>query len=621
MKGVVAVFVPNIHTIGRHENLHYLRCKIIENGYKVMIFSSFTDLYHGDALDVGEKSIYSLYDRIDMRAAVIYSELLKSTEICDEITAYCKKRKIPVFAVEREIKGAYGIFFDYETPFRKLVDHVIEEHGAKDICLLSGIKGNNFSEARNEAYRRSLKAHGLRFNEKDIYYGEFWDQPARAAVLKMLSERSKVPDALVCANDTMAISAAIALQENGLNVPEDIIVTGIDGIERAEIFSPSITTAKIDYRSAGDYIVSKILAAEKGVPIVPERKEFGCNQILGQSCGCKPVPSNAASRVYLELDSLLDWNRMYRMFNDHMLLSNMDDRGILGVLDNIKKQFSEVLYSASELYLDPTYFGYTDTSGAGNVLAVRTNVIGNECSVPFKSLGTDDICSEELLAKSDSMIFVPVHCLERVYGYAVMSFDPSDSMGAWRIYDFITHLNILLASVEVTTQLNETIEQLGVLYIHDQLTELLNRRGFYREVRRLFDRAESEGQDLLFVSGDLNGLKYINDNFGHSEGDFAIANTAKILYDAVGENGICARFGGDEYMIAMLAVETADSFEARVYTAIDKFNLKGGKPYDICVSLGCEKATVEDARKSMHDIMKRADDKMFAKKVRSRHSR
>ena len=621
MKGIVALFLPGLHTTGKHDHAQYLRNKLLDNGYKVVIFSSFSDLYSKESMIEGEKSIYKLYDKIDMKAAVIYSELIKDDEVCNEITDYCRKRRIPVFSMEHDISGAYNISYDYERSFNKIVDHIIEKHGAKDICLISGIKGNSFSDAREQAYKDSLEEHGLEFDEKNVYYGEFWDEPAKRAAYQLISDRNgRLPDAVVCANDTMAIAVSLVFQEKGYSIPDDVIVTGFDGIDRASIFSPTITTAQPDYKAASDYICSRIASWEKGVPMCAENISFSCQLSKRQSCGCRNIKKNAAGSVYFNLDEMITWQQTYRLHNDHMMLRCMDGRGIESLLESVSQNFAEVVYMPSELYLDPTFFGYTDTKGSGKVLAIQT-LGNNTLSMPFTPLEEGRLCSDEILEKSDSLIFVPVHCLERVYGYAVFDYEPKNVVGAWRIYDFTTHLNILLASVETTTQLNETIEQLGVLYIHDQLTELLNRRGFYRELRRLVDRAEKEGKGLMIVSGDLNGLKYINDNFGHNEGDYAISATAKILSDAVGDKGICARFGGDEYMIAMLDDETHDSFEARVYTAVDKLNLKNNKPYDICVSLGCENATVEEARTNVQEVMKLADDKMFAKKIKSRHHR
>ena len=66
MKGIVALFLPGLHTTGKHDYAQYLRDQLLDNDYKVVIFSSFSDLYSKESMIEGEKSIYKLYDKIDI---------------------------------------------------------------------------------------------------------------------------------------------------------------------------------------------------------------------------------------------------------------------------------------------------------------------------------------------------------------------------------------------------------------------------------------------------------------------------------------------------------------------------------------------------------------------------
>ncbi len=97
-----------------------------------------------------------------------------------------------------------------------------------------------------------------------------------------------------------------------------------------------------------------------------------------------------------------------------------------------------------------------------------------------------------------------------------------------RLADFVVHLNMLLSSIENAAKLNEVVKALNDMYIRDPLTNLLNRRGFDREIPAVIMRAEKENKKLLLLSVDLDGLKFINDSFGHNEGDFAIYTVAYV---------------------------------------------------------------------------------------------
>lgn len=82
----------------------------------------------------------------------------------------------------------------------------------------------------------------------------------------------------------------------------------------------------------------------------------------------------------------------------------------------------------------------------------------------------------------------------------------------------------------------------------------------------------------------MNGLKYINDTFGHKEGDYAITSAAKIIEKVTGRQGICARFGGDEYLAVVVSM-TEDKFIRSAGSEIEHINRISGKPYGISVSL------------------------------------
>ena len=100
-------------------------------------------------------------------------------------------------------------------------------------------------------------------------------------------------------------------------------------------------------------------------------------------------------------------------------------------------------------------------------------------------------------------------------------------------------------------QLQERVEQLDMLAHEDSLVGLPNRRGFMRALERLIDRVVryDEKAALLFV--DVDGLKVINDSFGHQAGDEALMQTARLLVGGVRRSDIVARLGGDEFAILL----------------------------------------------------------------------
>jgi diguanylate cyclase (GGDEF)-like protein len=118
--------------------------------------------------------------------------------------------------------------------------------------------------------------------------------------------------------------------------------------------------------------------------------------------------------------------------------------------------------------------------------------------------------------------------------------------------------------------LEERVRLLDKLAHQDSLLELPNRRGFLRELGRLIDRASRYGESSAMLFVDIDGLKRINDSFGHKAGDIALAHVAALLSEGVRKSDCVARLGGDEFGILLAhsdqqsALETAERLTAKI---------------------------------------------------------
>jgi len=154
------------------------------------------------------------------------------------------------------------------------------------------------------------------------------------------------------------------------------------------------------------------------------------------------------------------------------------------------------------------------------------------------------------------------------------------------------------------------------LSLIDELTGLYNRRGFLAVTEQHVAAIRRDNKVPLVVYADLDGLKELNDSYGHHEGDRALATAAQILKETFRSSDILARLGGDEF-VALAAIEEdegADSLTDRLQEQFRASNALRTRPYNLSVSVGV--ANFEDERYSIEDLMAQADRAMYEEKRR-----
>lgn len=162
---------------------------------------------------------------------------------------------------------------------------------------------------------------------------------------------------------------------------------------------------------------------------------------------------------------------------------------------------------------------------------------------------------------------------------------------------------------EDITERIERQNQIKYLSYHDQLTGLYNRRYLEDELKRLDDE---KYYPLSVVMADVNGLKLINDSFGHHIGDELLKKVTQIIAGSCREEDIAARLGGDEFVILLpktSVVETEKRIK-EIKAAAAKEKIEG---LDISVSFGYEIKRSQSL--SMQEVLKKAEDQMYKKKL------
>ena len=173
---------------------------------------------------------------------------------------------------------------------------------------------------------------------------------------------------------------------------------------------------------------------------------------------------------------------------------------------------------------------------------------------------------------------------------------------------------LLLRAVRCAAKQYMLQSELGNLALCDELTGLYNRRGFMALAERQLKLSRRSGRGLLLFFMDVDGMKAINDSFGHLEGDAALKRTAEALKKTFRDSDVIARIGGDEF--AVLAIEASRQSEAAIRARFCKFIKSSGAEgshYSLSLSLGVGRF---DPRRpiSVADLMMQADRAMYEQK-------
>jgi DNA-binding LacI/PurR family transcriptional regulator len=192
---------------------------------------------------------------------------------------------MPIVSVGIPFDDIPSVAVDNVQGMRESLVHLIRVHGARKIAFIRGPGLNPEAEQRYAAFCNVLKEHDLPLDEQLVTPGDFTSTTGASAVSILLDERRADFDAIIAANDIMAINAMNALTERGIRVPEDIAIIGFDDIEDCSFITPPLTTVqqplqRLGYEAVKELISSIVGEKNPGKIVLPTRL------VVRRSCGC-----------------------------------------------------------------------------------------------------------------------------------------------------------------------------------------------------------------------------------------------------------------------------------------------------------------------------------------------
>lgn len=195
----------------------------------------------------------------------------------DEIARLAGRSRVVVVAGESAT--APSVRTDGRPAAARLVTHLIEVHGHRRLRFVGEPAGSPDTTARYAGFRDALAAHGLEEHGEPLHYG--LDVPSGAIAAREIHREGDLPDALVCANDELAIGLLATLPGLGHRIPADVAITGFDDSALAQLASPRLTTVHQPVRELG----ARAAAGALG-DAIDSVNVLDTTEVIRESCGC-----------------------------------------------------------------------------------------------------------------------------------------------------------------------------------------------------------------------------------------------------------------------------------------------------------------------------------------------
>lgn len=568
----------------------------------------------------GARAIFSLPDIADFDGVVLMLATIPAKSCRDQIRAMLDEHPDkPLVTIDVRHGQSVQVGFDDVVSVRELMRHLIETHGRRRFALVTGPKETRVARARYEAACAVLAEYGLSVPAEAVYDGRWVRDGGREAAQQFLEQLDPLPDAIVCGNDDMAFGVAEVLWEAGLEIPQDVCVTGFDA--RREAVGRGLTTIRRPVTEAGELAIRTLIDWMANGRPAEDEVTLPTSLIFGDSCGCDPVPARAAACVeMLSAEQRLMEKCMRQTTEFVSLLASLTTRREVGAeLVNFAAD-----WNAREMHVcvNPGFLEAQDQNFEGiypdEMLLLSSWSHG-------KGAAQQRFSARQLLPLLDqpreepmAVVFAPLEYMDNNLGYMVFDVEHV-------VESVLPSLLLLVSSSLMSLALRSTVRTyanvLERMSVRDALTGLYNRRGMQQLIPPMFEKARQQQLPFAVVCCDMDDLKHINDSFGHLSGDEAINRLARAIRVLEKEGLTCIHISGDEFLALGILpqVRTAEELREVTIASVDRMNREEPWLCSISFSSGAY-VGVPGAKDKLEDFILQADNSMYLVK-HSHHRR
>jgi len=612
----IAVLIGGIAYESQRRLLDGIAAYAEEKKIDVFAFTCNGDMYQQSEYGLGEFQIFSLPDFSSYDGCIIVKDTIQNESVLIEITKRIRMSQIPVVSIDSKIEDTSHFYVDNREAMREVVEHFVTVHKVKDFCYLSGPVQNPESIERLRGVWDVVEKYDLHFTESDIEYGNFWVDSGREFVKKILSGMRRMPQAIVCANDDMALGVYLELSKNDIEVGKQVLLSGFDHTSDAVNLTPAIATVEKPQEKMG-YEACKKLVEESGVSCC----KFDVKYYFRGSCGCPNHRKRNLSEV--QIRNVLEKTDVVNMaeINRNMVSDLNDCDNLEDFCECLKRYIVQIDFSFFYLCLCEEQLSeeleYTKKESRFYSKRMYMPIVYEKGK--FSQYGlfeSSQLLPESFIHKTEGKmsIIAPLHFRQNCLGYCVMG-GSRLPMNNTQFQNWIMNISNALESIRKQSELKRLLEKLNKVWMYDNLTQVYNRAGFLHFADKIIEECKKENRAIGILFADLNKLKTVNDGYGHEEGDFYIRTVADCMKQLKKDVHLLMRYGGDEFVV-MGKLEDNTEFDALCHglnEMLENCRKQNAKNYQMSVSIGLQTVPVtEDFKLDL--LMEEADKEMYKMK-------
>ena len=609
------------------------RIKKTEEKINLYIFNSSGGWSGDKDYDAGEYNIYNLPDLKQFDGIIVDLNNISSQKVIDNVIRLVKESGAPAISIGNKIDGFYYAGIDNRQVMQKMMEHLYEKHQCRNFWFLMGPESNYEACRRAEAVEDYLQQKGIFCSKNDFYYESFEYECGVHGFEKLYENHGRLPDAIVCGSDNIAVGVCEQAAAEGFFAPKDFLVTGFDDFDKALYYKPRLTTIRHIREDVGELCVEMFLQLWSGEAI-PQYNYTTAECIYRESCGCDTKEKEdiyyQKNQIMYGIETSRFEDQVYALEYELMRCNTVQE-----MMYCIPQCIPSLKCDAMYLVVDPHMDSFRNTTE----VYYGTRIIENEgfltegypkrMKVVFAY--ENGIVKENIVSEIDGIfptfdtkssgvdfLFLPMHFKDKAVGYLVIR-NAVYLMEKQYLFSVVKTLINAMENLHKKEKLAYMNGVLSKLSIRDSMTGMYNRLGYQKLAENLFEKAKKQKQALLIMYIDMDRLKYINDHYGHEYGDFAIVTIAKSVLKFSKPDGIPARMGGDEFVLIQQA-DARDEWNViaeGIYAQLNEVTKNMKLPFTLGASIGGMVVKPEEEN-SLEELLKAAETQMYQEKNRKK---